>query len=238
MSAAAPFCRRSFFPEGHFPQVPPARVQQEFRRLFAVWGRPATVRVDNGAPWGSWSDLPPRLALWLIGLGIDMHWNTPCRPQENGVIERSQGLAARWAEPGQCRSVQELQRRLDHEDAVQREVYPALEGVSRMAADPQLRHSGRPYSRGWERIHWDWPRVLAHLSQYVVTRQVDGSGKIGHSGAKLYVGTLHKGKRVSVRFDPDRIEWLISDEHGHHLRSLPADLTPAALRRLETAPRW
>ena len=49
---------------------------------------PVRFRVDNGWPWGSRGDFPTELALWMIGLGIGMHWNNPHRPQENGVVER------------------------------------------------------------------------------------------------------------------------------------------------------
>ena len=237
MSARAPCCRRSFFPSGHFTQVPVEEVQQHLRTLFSRWGRPLCLRVDNGAPWGSWSDLPTALALWLIGLGIEMHWNTPCRPQENGVVERSQALASAWAEPERCHSVRQFQLRLHREDRLQREVYPSIQGRPRLTAYPGLRHSGRPYNLNWERAHWDWPRVLAHLSGYCVARQVDQSGKIGLYHAKLYVGTKHRGRRVDLQFDPERLEWIVSDIHGCQLRSIPAEgWTPAAVRRL-TVPR-
>jgi hypothetical protein len=155
------------------------RVQACLQRVFAEYGLPGVLRVDNGAPWGSWSDLPTALALWLIGLGIDMHWNTPRRPQENGVIERSQGLAGAWAEPQQCQTVKQFQLRLRREDRLQREVYPSVRNQSRLTAYPTLHHSGRHYSPRWEQQHWNWPRVLAHLSTYCVPRRVDQSGKIG-----------------------------------------------------------
>jgi len=234
MSAAAPCCEPSFFPHGHFTQVPPELVQEHLRRVFAELGRPAALRVDNGAPWGSWSDLPTALALWLIGLGIEMLWNTPRRPQENGVIERSQGLAAAWAEPSHCRTLRQLQLRLHHEDRLQREVYPSLQGQSRLAVFPELRHSGRNYSKRWEQRNWDWPRVLAHLSGYCVQRRVDQSGKIGLYHDKLYVGTMHKARDVYLQFDPDRCEWLVSDRQGRQLRAVPAtQWTPSAVRRLQ-----
>jgi hypothetical protein len=214
--------------------VPAAQVQAELRAAFAAWGRPQTLRVDHGAPWGSWSDLPTAWALWLIGLEIQMHWNTPCRPQENGVIERSQGLAQAWAEPQQCPSVRQFQQRLEREDRLQREVYPSLAGQARLAVYPQLRHSGRPYSLAWERRHWDWARVRSHLSGYAVRRRVDQSGKIGLYHDKPYVGTLHKGRTVYVQFDPERLEWIVSDEHGCQLRCWPArGWTPSAVRRLQ-----
>jgi hypothetical protein len=189
-------------------------------------------RVDNGAPWGSCNDLPPLLSLWLIGLGIDIHWNTPGRPQENGVIERSQGLALRWAEPKQCPTLQTLQQRLNHEDCIQRERYPAIDGQPRLTAYPELRKGGRSYSYHWEKAHWDWSRVLEHLSEYVVVRRVDSSGKIGNYGVKLYVGKLHRGSTVYVQFDPDQIAWIITDAKGQQLRQVPAQLTASAIRKL------
>lgn len=208
-------------------------MQQEFRNIFKEWGCPSKVRVDNGAPWGSWSDLPPCLALWIIGLGIDMHWNNPGRPQENGVIERSQGTGVRWAEPKQCRTITELQKRIDHEDYVQRERYRAIDGEPRLTAFPALRTAGRHFDADWERTHWDWNRVLDHLSTYAVVRQVDCSGKIGHYGTKLYVGTLHKRTTVYVQFDPHQIAWIITDKQGHQLRQIPANLTPTDVRQLK-----
>src|SRR5260370_700151 len=85
MSVAAPSCGRSFFPQGKWLKVPPADVQAELRRAFARWGRPAMLRVDNGGPWGSAGDWPPELALWLIGLGLEVPWNDAHTPQQNGV---------------------------------------------------------------------------------------------------------------------------------------------------------
>ena len=70
---------------------------------FGRWGLPGRFRVDNGWPWGALGDFPTELALWLIGLGVGMHWNNARRPQENGVVERSQGTSARWCEPWTCR---------------------------------------------------------------------------------------------------------------------------------------
>src|SRR5262249_21021510 len=142
-SAAAASCGRRFFPQGRWLKVPPAGVRAELRRAFAHWGRPATIRVDNGGPWGSGGDLPPDLALWLIGLGIDVHWNDPHTPEQNGVVERSQGTGKRWAEPGQCATVAELRRRLREMDAIQREDYPSIAGQSRAEAFPGLAHSRR-----------------------------------------------------------------------------------------------
>ena len=202
------------------------------RRAFRRWGQPERLRVDNGVPWGSSGDLPPDLALWLVGLGVATTPNPPRRPQDNGVIERSQGTAKRWAEPGACATAAELQRRLREADLIQREEYPSLGGRTRLEAYPGLRHSGRPYSRAWERRHWDPGLVLAHLASEVVSRKVDRSGTVSLYNTNHYVGKLHAGKTVFVMLDPHRCEWLFADEQGRQLRAQPA--VQLARRRIET----
>jgi hypothetical protein len=222
-SVVGPSWQRPFSPLGRWLTVPPGEVQEQLRRAFAHWGRPATVRVDNGGPWGSAGDLPPDLALWLIGLDIAMHWNDPHRPVQNGVVERSQGTSKRWAEPNQCASVAELQQRLTEMDAIQRETYPSIAGQSRSAAFPELRHSGRSYSRRWEKRNWQQKRVLDHLAGYVLRRRVDKNGDVSMYHRPHYVGCMHRGKDVFVMVDPQRGEWLFVDRQGRQLRSQPAE---------------
>jgi hypothetical protein len=213
--------------------VPSGEVQAELRRGFRRWGRPASVRVDNGNPWGSWGDLPTPFALWLLGLGIEVIWNPPRRPQDNGVVERSQGVARNWAEPERCHDPAELQRRLDEEDRVQRELYPHDRFASRMEAYPDLANSGRPYDEAWEEAHWSWEAVLAELARVAVPRRVDCSGKVGLYHDKVYVGNVNRGKEVVVQFDGGTAEWVISDPRGVELcRRGLKQFDTAGLRRL------
>src|SRR4051794_4637149 len=106
------------------------------RRTFQCWGLPDRLRVDNGHPWGSRHDLPRELALWLIGLGVNIIWNKPCRPQRNGVVERTQGVTQQWVEPTTLSDPAQLQARWDWAIRIQREVDPAIDGRSRLAAFP------------------------------------------------------------------------------------------------------
>lgn len=162
-----------------------------------------------------------------------MIWNPPRTPQDNGVVERSQGTASRWAEPDRCRSPAELQRRLDEEDRVQREAYPHAGLPSRMEAYPGLAHSGRRFAAAWERAHWSWDRALAYLGGCAVPRRVDGSGKVGLYGDKLYVGTVNRGREVVVQLDAGAREWSVSDPTGVELCRRPlTQLDAARLRRL------
>ncbi|QEH38390.1 Integrase core domain protein [Aquisphaera giovannonii] len=172
------------------------------------------VRVDNGSPWGSAGDLPTELALWLFGLGVEVIWNPPRRPQDNGVIERSQGTGKRWAETATCADAAELQRRIDEMDRIQREVYPCIGGKSRTEAFPELEHSGRHYRAEDEAASWSLPAALAHLATYCVQREVDEGGCISLGNRSRYVGTPLKGKRVCVSLDPYEVAWLVHDAAG------------------------
>jgi hypothetical protein len=208
-------------------------VQAELRACFARGGRPASLQFDNGNPWGSWGDLPTPLASWLIGSGLRVTWIPPRTPQENGVVERGQGVAKNWAEPDRCGSPEALQARLDEEDLVQREHYPHAGLASRMAAYPGLIHSGRPYDAAWEEANWSWGAVLAHLAGRPVARRVDRCGKIGLYHGKVYVGTVNRGKAVVVQLDAGESEWVISDAGGAELCRRPlVQFDAAGLRRL------
>jgi hypothetical protein len=192
------------------------------RRAFERWGLPERFRVDNGAPWGSRGDLPTDLALWLIGLKIGVNWNPPRTPQDNGVVERSQGTGKRWAEPGACQTAEELQSRLEEMDLIQRQEYPSVRGRTRLEAFPELSHSGRAYTAGWESEHWSLKAVTSHLAGYATPRRVDKSGTVSVYNRSRYVGVPHQGKIVHVMFDPVALEWIFADEDGRQLRSLPA----------------
>jgi hypothetical protein len=223
MNVAVPSSRRQFSPLAYWNAVSAAEVQAVLRQVFRRWGRPRCLRLDNGVPWGAMFDMPSELALWLLGLDIGITFNPPRRPQDNGVIERSQGTGKRWAEPGACANAKELQRRLQDMDVIQREEYPSLKGRSRLAVYPGLKYSGRAYSRQWERQHWRLDLVLEHLAGYAVPRQVDSSGSVSVYNKTSYVGKRYSGKMVYVSVDPLRGEWLFRDAQGNHVRTQPAE---------------
>jgi hypothetical protein len=114
-------------------------VQQALRTWFAQWGLPAQLRVDDGAPRGSWDDLPPELALWAIRLGVTMVWNCPRRRQDNAGIERAHGVGQRWGEPAAGASCVERQARLPWATTRQRERIVALAGHERSKQRPSER---------------------------------------------------------------------------------------------------
>jgi hypothetical protein len=207
--------------------VPPTATRDLLRDCFTRWGKPARLRVDNGMPWGSHGDLPTDLALWLGGLGVAVRANPPRRPQHNGVVERSQGTAKSWAEPGRCGSADELQRRLDEADSRQRDLYPSIRGLARIEAYPGLAHSGRAYDLTAEPRCWDLAAAWELLARHVVPRRVDSSGKVSVYRRSMYVGPRRVGRDVYVGFDPIAGRWSVQDEHGVELRRIEPEALDA-----------
>lgn len=213
---------------------PTPALRDTVRAAFARWGRPQGVRVDNGAPGGSSDDLPPPLALWLIGCGVAVQWNRPRRPQDNGVVERSMGTAKRWGEPHPCGSAAELQTRLDDADWVQWEAYPAGPGASRAARWPGLSHSRRAYGAAWEARRWDRTAAREALAGYAVARRVDRNGKVSLYDRPYHLGRRRAAEDVGLEYDPEVDEWVASAAGGTQLRRWPAGVTYEAVAERRT----
>jgi hypothetical protein len=238
MKPAAPSWGRRFSPRAFWSQVEPQATQTALRRLFARWGRPRQLRIDNGMPWGSRGDLPTDLACWLAGLGVGLLINPPRRPQDNGVIERSQGVGKSWAEPQSCGSAAELQHRLEELDRWQRELYPTAEGRPRAERYPGLKHSGRGYKPAREATTWELRRAWEWVGSHLVRRQVDSRGKVSLYNRPYFVGLLWRGRTIWVGFDPVRGEWTFQDEDGHEIRRQAAtELSGERIRALEVTHR-
>lgn len=221
MNVREPSCRRSF-PPSVWNEVPPATVQTQFRQVFTRWGRPERLRLDNGNPWGNWNDLPTALALWLVGLGIDLIFNPPRQPQYNGVVEKSQDTGQRWCEPAACHTAGQLQARLDEMDYLQRQEYPSLQGRSRVEVFPELQQRPRPYTAAWEKRAWDLQRAQEYLAGFVGIRQATKQGQVSIYARRVSVGAGHRGKPVVVQYDANEQVWLLCETGGRLLREVAA----------------
>ena len=168
-------------------------------------------------------DLPTDLALWLIGLGVGVDWNPPRRPQDNGVVERSQGTAKRWAEPGACAS--------------RGGVAAAAGGDGRHPAPGVSERAGPQPPGGVPAVGAFGPGVYAGLGAsalepgggrrrtWPATRCRGGwtsRGRCRCTTGIIMSGVIHQGKTVHVMFDPEALEWIFADEKGRQLRSRPA----------------
>jgi hypothetical protein len=189
-------------------------------------------------PWGSQGDLPTDLVCWLAGLGVAVTANPPRRPEDNGVVERFQGVGQAWGEPWTCRSVGELQRRMDELDRWQRELYPAVAGMPRMQAYPGLAHSGRMYDPAREAAVWDLRRAWELMAAHLVPRDVSSQGKVSVYNRPYTVGLRWAGRRIWVGFDADEGAWTFQDEQGHEIRRRVApELSVECIQMLQVTNR-
>jgi hypothetical protein len=203
--------------------VPVATTRAALREAFARWGLPATLRLDNGYPWGHANGLPTALALWLAGLGLGLVFNPPRRPRDNGVVERSHGVTTAWAEPWTCPDGDALQARVDDLDHIQREEYALQGGRSRRALFPALWQPQRPYCPEGEAALWreEWAR--AYLAGRVARRRVDSQGKVTVYARAYHVGVAQRGQEALVQYDAQAGAWLFSDKRGVQWCRLPAE---------------
>jgi hypothetical protein len=222
MSTPGRIWRTGFPPQAQWQTIPPKDARALFRRVFQQWGLPRTIRVDNGHPWGLNRGLPPALALWLIGLGVSLEWIPPGQPQQNGHVERGNGVTQQWAEPQTCSNRAQLQARLNHECEVQRERYPSVAGMSRAEAYPDLRHSDRPYRPKEENGIWDLANVDRFMAELTMHRWANAQGTISLYGEGRNLGRAHAGKEVRVRFDARLRQWVVTDLQSQELKRFPA----------------
>jgi len=220
MNTAEPVWKRWFSPHQRISQVPIEQVRQRLIETFARWGKPGAMRVDNGLPLGAPSgQLTPVLALWLIGIDVDMIWNKPYCPQQNGRVEKMQDTTARWAEIHQAVDIADLQVRLQASLILQRTAYPVLRlpRKSRLSAFPGLETSRRPYAA----TDFNLNRVHRFMTPKLYTRKVSGSGQIGHFGQVYSVGLSLAHQWVQLRLSADGQRWQVLSDYKI-VKELPA----------------
>jgi hypothetical protein len=207
-----------FSPIAKASQLSAAAVSEFLREGFENWGLPKAVRVDNGSPWATQSDIPSALALWLVGLGVKVLLNRPRHCTDNAIVERGHGVLAKWVEPQRAYDCQTLQAQLDWAIDMQRQRYPAFKGKSRLAVFPDLLKVTRSYAREEEKEHWQLQRVLDYLIPRLWQRRVDKAGQISFFSHAYSVGKAYVGKTVTIHLDAQNQEWLIESEQGKILK--------------------
>lgn len=216
--------------------MPVAEVREKLIAVFERWGKPGAMRVDNGAPFGDPTLMTtPALSLWLIAVDIDMIWNKPHCPEQNGQVEKMQDTTQRWAEVGKAAGPQHLQKKLDEALGLQRESYPVerLRHQTRLQAFPALEISRRPYVPSDFAVS----RVYAFLCRKIYIRKVAANGQIGHYGQLYYLGCALRHQWVQVRLSTDGAHWQVFTT-DKLIKELPAThLTEERIQNLTVGQR-
>jgi hypothetical protein len=171
--------------------------RREFMRLFARYGYPEIIRVDNGKPFGSSGPAGlSRLSAWWTGLGIRVEFIEPGHPEQNGSHEQMHRVfkAETTQLPSTHRKAQ--QRRVDRWMRTYNTVRPHQALNDRTPAEL---YRGKPTGR--RRIKLGYPSCWT-------VRHVRSNGEIRWQGRKRFVGEAFVGYPVGLRStrDPKRIK--------------------------------
>lgn len=195
-------------------EVPQQAMAKAVNHCFKQEGLPRRIKIDNGVPlvYPKERDLPTLTVLWWIGLDIEVVYNKPRCPQQNGTVEGLQGTCYRWSDPTKCASVQELQVAVKEANRVQRSVYllPGKKQQTRTQLFPQLNTNPRRY-------HIDafsFDRVAQYLAQKVWKRIVKKNGCIKFYATEIYVAQAMTGQIVTITYDPIEPQWIIRNAAG------------------------
>lgn len=167
-------------------------VQRVFRRLFAHYGYPTVIRMDNGSPFGSSGPAGlSRLSAWWAALGIRVEFIAPGHPEENGAHEQMHRVFKAETTQRTSRHLRAQQRRTDRWVRTYNEIRPheAL---------------GQRTPKEVYRLRRERPRtpIQNYPSRWAV-RRVRSNGQIRWRGRKRFVGEAFVGCPVGL----ERLGW-------------------------------
>lgn len=193
-------------------------VQAGMERVFRLYGLPAQINFDNGAPWGS-PKAPGQLTelgVWLTRLGIVVSHSRPYHPQTNGKDERfHRSLDVEVLKARSFESLAQVQAALDHWRHIYNHERPhdALQ-----LATPVSRY--RPSARRLP----DRLRAVEYASDDEV-RTVGSNGDLRFRGRRLKVSKALTSQKVAIRPRPQEDGFF--DVFFAHHRCLTVDLRQA-----------
>ena len=206
-----------------------AATQRAFQDLFQRCGQPAALRMDNGSPFGSTGPAGlSRLSAWWITLGMEVQFNRPGHPEDNGAHEQwHRELKAAIARPPAANHRQQARRTnrwLRH--------YNEERPHEALQQQPPARIY-RPSRRRWRGPQP--PRYPAHWQ----FRRVRSNGQIKWQGRFRFIGEAFSGHQIALRrLRKDR--WRVYFYHvplGELHQADNTGLRPAQHRRHGIGPR-
>lgn len=195
-------------------------IRQFLIEVFKKWGLPDKIKTDNGDPFGVPSrDVIPLMSLWLRGWGIIPILNRPKRPQDNAVVERTQGTSSRWAEVEKAADAQDLQIRLNLAIEEHRDKYPVKRlGLStRTSVFPNLYTPKKRFDEKDFNIN----DVYSFLADKTLQRKVSSTGIVALYSKHLQVHLQFKGQYVFLKFDGLKLGWNVFNHKNEKIKFIP-----------------
>jgi transposase InsO family protein len=175
-------------------------VQAQLLPVFASYGLPETILVDNGPPWGSGYSRQPhtRHTAWLMRLGIYVSHGRPFHPQTRGKDERfHRSLKLEVLKDRSWQSLAELQSALDEWRGVYNLERPHEALAYSVPADRYV-CSSRPLRGRLEPIQYAASDIV---------RKVQDHGQISFRKHEIRVGRAFVGEPVALRATEEDGVW-------------------------------
>ncbi len=201
--------------------------QMALRLAFMDWGLPKALQVDHESVFydnKSKSPFPTLLHLWLIALGVTLHFGRHGRPTDQGMTERSHQLWDGQVIHGMTfPNWQSLYDALYHRRDFLNNILPcsSLDNQPPLVAYPQAHHSGRPYRLEWEAELLDLKRIYAYLERGRWFRRISNNGLFSLGGSVYYLGSSWKHQQIEITFDSASRQFHCFDAAANLLKSLP-----------------
>jgi transposase InsO family protein len=216
--------------------------QDDLRLAFTEFGLPVGIQTDREVVYGRPPEeaFPSLFTLWLVGLGVEHHFTRPGQPTDQPHVERGHRTLFDWMEgPEPPPNLTALQADLDEARYQHNEVLPSqagdCDGRPPFQAHPEVLQPLRPYHSSVELELFSLDRVDRFLARFSWQHKVTQSGQVSLHGHLYYVGTVHGGKTVDVRFDPADRHFVFTDaKTGEELKRRPTHgLDTATITGLE-----
>ena len=201
--------------------------QTALRLAFVDWGLPQALQVDHESVFydnKSKSPFPTRLHLWLVALGVTLHFGRHGRATDQGMTERSHQLwQSQVVQGATFANWQALYDALDQRRDFLNTRLPcaSLDDQPPLVAYPQAHHSARPYRLEWEAELLHLERIDAYLARGRWFRRIADNGTISLGSTVYYVGRQWKQQQIEVTFDPHSRQFCCVDAAAHLLNTLP-----------------
>ena len=201
--------------------------QLALRRAFLTYGLPGILTLDHGTVFydnTTPSPFPTRLHLWLLALGVQVHFTRKRCPTDHAIIERTHQTMTAQALLGQTySSPAALWAGLDERRQVLNHHLPsrALAHQAPLEAYPHAIHSGRSYRPEWEEELLSLEQVCSYLAQGRWFRSIRTNGFFDLGGYRYYLGKHFAHRSVAIGFDPDAMVLICQPEGCEDTLQMP-----------------
>jgi hypothetical protein len=200
--------------------------QLALRLAFVQWGLPEQLQVDHASVFydnATASPFPTRLHLWLLALGIEVHFSHGATDQ--AITERSHQLWQQqvWQRPQPFADWQELYLALrQRRDALNwRLPCRGTANLPPLVAHPQAVHSGRPYHPHAEAEMLDLTHVHGYLAHQRWFRLLSKDGTFSLGGHTYFLSQRQAHQQIEITFDPTDATLVCHAPDAQPLKRLP-----------------